>query len=182
MELGPIQQEDKLVLQALIKMTCPKVLVEFGFLRGDSARAILEVMRSDAKLISYDTHPIGIIEDPRLTIVVDSQENFRSSELVDFIFLDASHDEMLNRATFRKLEPLLNDDALIIVHDTGLWKDKLMDTGGQFVDGGYAHRPQERLFVNWIHEYHPEFQQIHLHTLHENRHGLTVLQKYKTLA
>lgn len=35
-------------------------------------------------------------------------------------FLDASHDVEVNRATFERLEVLLADDALVVVHDTGM--------------------------------------------------------------
>ena len=42
--------------------------------------------------------------------------------------------------------------------------------------GDFAHRPDEREFVNWIRETRPDFSQLHLHSRATLRHGLTLLQ------
>lgn len=180
--LGAIQKEDEALLQAIILMTCPKKLVEFGYLHGDSARAFLSVMKPDASLVSYDIDPIGrASSDPRFLLKTMSQTDYEETD-VDFVFFDASHDLQLNRETFKKVEPTLLQEAIIAVHDTGLWNEVVMDTGGWSVGNGYAHRPGERLFVNWIKETYPEYQVLHLHTEAELRHGITILQKYNKLS
>lgn len=180
MKIGPIQYEDELLLQAIIKMTCPLKCVELGFLEGYSTRKILEAMSNDAQLISYDNSIDGHIDDNRFTFKRLSQTDYDESN-VDFIFFDASHDLELNKITFEKIIPSLNDGAIIAIHDTGLWNEMIIDTQGKFVSEGYAHRPDEREFVNWIKETYPNFQQIHFHTLRQIRHGMTILQKYRKL-
>lgn len=179
MELGKIQKEDELLIQAIIKMTCPLKLVELGYLNGYSTGIILDSMRPDARLISYDNTTQSKTNDPRFTFKHLSQEDYEE-ENVDLIFFDASHDFELNKNTFNKVYPTLNEGAIVIVHDTGLWDKMVLDTGGKWIGKGYAHRLGERLFVNWIHD-NSGMQTIHFHTLKETRHGITILQKYKEL-
>lgn len=133
-------------------------------------------MRPDAKLTSYDnTVTSSNITDKRFTFKNKSQTDIEE-ENIDFIFFDASHDLDLNIETFNKLK--LSENAIIAIHDTGLWDKMLMDTGGQWIGNGYAHRPDEIRFVQWIKENYPEYQVINFHTLKETRHGITLLQKY----
>ncbi len=175
MELGPVQDCDVLLLQAVIKMTCPLNLVELGYLNGYSTRKILEAMRPDAKLTSYDSTVRGTdIIDERLTFKNQSQIEVNEKD-IDFIFFDASHDLEINKETWKKLN--LTDDCIIAIHDTGLWDKMIMDTGGQWIGKGYAHRQGERDFVKWIKENEPEYQIINFHTLKETRHGITLIQK-----
>lgn len=179
MVLGPAQDEDVLLLQAVIKITCPLKLVELGHLNGYSAKKILEVMREDAVLTSYDPTVNSNINDPRFIFKKQGQEEYNETE-VDFIFFDASHDLEINKQTFLKVLPTLNKNAIIAVHDTGLWNTMVLDTGGYWIDNGYAHRPDERAFVNWLQEQY-NFNAIHFHTLRETRHGMTLLQLDNTL-
>ena len=152
MEIGPIQNEDVLLIQAVIKMTCPSVLVELGYLNGFSTRKILEVMREDAHLTSYDNTVINSnITDARFTFKNKSQTEVDEKN-IDFIFFDASHNLDLNKETLLKVEKTLNKNAIIAIHDTGIWNEMVMDTGGYWVKDGYVHRPDEREFVKWLKE------------------------------
>jgi len=179
-KLGPIQKEDELLLKAIIKMTNPKKCVELGFFNGFSAKTMLDALEQDAKLISYDNTVHGNINDKRFTFKYKSQVEYEENN-VDLVFFDASHDLQLNIATFLKVIPSLNNKAIIAIHDTGAWKEMILDTGGYFIKEGYLHRPDERKFVNWIKENYPEFQQIHFHSLSKIRHGMTLLQRYSKL-
>lgn len=180
MILGPIQHEDVLLLQAVIKMTQPKKCVEFGFLQGYSSKVLLEAMTDDAALVSYDPTVKGMLPDSRFTFKKLSQTKYEEPE-ADFVFFDAAHELELNKETFEKVLPTLNDGAIIAVHDTGLWDVMVEDVGGHWIGNGYAHRPEERQFINWIKETYPDFQVINFHTLNRTRHGITLLQKYNKL-
>jgi hypothetical protein len=46
----------------------------------------------------------------------------------------------------------------------------------------YEHQPDERAFVNWLLDEHPELRQIHLHSRRTVRGGLTLLQRSSPLA
>lgn len=172
-ELGPIQHEDALFLQAVIKMTCPMQLVELGHLNGHSTKIILDAMRDDAHLTSYDPTVDSSISDSRFTFKKQSQEEVSEKD-IDFIFFDASHDLEINQKTFQNIEKNLTEQAIIAVHDTGLWNEMVLDTGGYWIGSGYAHRPDERAFVIWLQE--KGYNAIHFHTLKELRHGMTLLQ------
>lgn len=190
---GPIQRDEALLLYALVKTVDPKTIVEFGFFKGHSAINFLKAISSDARLYSYDISDASIqqasrIRDKRFQFIFKSQAEFEPSDidnrLVDLAFFDASHNFNLNLATFEKLRLVLNEGALIVVHDTGAWHGNLKGfktPEGYFIGGstsaGYIHRPDERMFVNYIRETFSDFDQIHLHSISKIRHGLTVLQR-----
>lgn len=180
--LGPLLDEDAEILKAIILLTTPLVVLEFGHLFGDSSRAMLSVMREDARLISIDKDMPARVKDSRFTFHQISQEEYIPTEKIDFVFLDASHDFELNKKTFENIKPFLSDKAIVAVHDTGTWPSNLwnFNLGHETSDGRYAHCPDEIHFVNWLFENEPDYQQIHFHSVHEPRHGITLIQK-KTL-
>jgi predicted O-methyltransferase YrrM len=196
---GPVQRDEALLLYSVIRVTRPKTLVELGFLRGHSAFNFLRAMDPDAQLYSFDVEPLAeqaaqvIFErDHRLHFRLKSQSEVSADDVdgrpVDFVFFDASHDLAINQKTFAQLESLLSARAIVAVHDTGVWtRDSLRDApkssayarenpGYWLADGNFAHRPEERAFVNWIAETRPHFGQIHLHSESTLRHGVTLLQ------
>lgn len=184
-QLGPLMKEDAAVLQALIRATNPKTLIEFGHLLGESAKVMLEAMDSDAVLHSYDpTQDSSISDEPRFIFHKQSQTEISGIENIDFVFLDASHEYDLNMETFLKIKDNLSPKAIIIVHDTGSWAGgNVFDITWGHPDGNgcWVHRPDEQLFVDWIKKAYPEFQQIHLHSVQQVRHGMTILQRYHKL-
>lgn len=180
--LGPALDEDIKVLQAIIQATDPKLVIEFGFFHGKSAKGMLDAMSPDARIISYDCTKDGKIDDPRFTFMKKSQEDFEPVPNVDFVFLDASHDLDLNRLTWIALEPCLTPNAIVAVHDTGTWPSNLWNRPeGYDLGGRYIPRPDERRFVNWLKVHYPDYQQIHLHSNTQVRHGITLLQHYNHL-
>lgn len=177
-QLGPILDQDASLLDAIIKMTDPKLVIEFGYFWGKSASVMLNAMSSDARLISYDNTKNPSVADTRFEFKRLSQEEFEPVDGVDFVFLDASHDFELNKITFEKLLPCLSHRAIIAVHDTGTWPGNVFNAqaGYDLDDNEYIHCPGERIFVNWISENYPDFQQIHLHSFPKIGHGITLLQ------
>lgn len=178
--LGPLLEQDAEFLKAIIKMTTPKVLIEFGHFLGHSAKAMLSVMGPDAILHSFDNTRGPGVYDSRFVFHNESQEVDHGITDIDFIFLDASHYLDLNKKTFLNFKDRLSDKAIIAIHDTGTW------IGGNVFDaerghlnqkGEWVHCPEEIDFVNWIREEYPEFDQIHFHSSRQVRHGITLLQK-----
>ena len=99
--------------------------------------------------------------------------------------------------------PLLADDAVVAIHDTGYWSKAFLDahpspearadplwrpgpvrrSGPLGKDEHYLHpnAVDERRFVEWIDEaYRGQFSMVHFHTLRYLRNGLTVLQRDRT--
>jgi predicted O-methyltransferase YrrM len=196
---GPLQRDEALLLYGLVRVIRPKTVLEFGFLRGHSAFNFLLALDADAALYSFDVEPMAeqaartIIErDQRLRFRLKSQDQITADDVdgrrIDFVFFDASHDLEINQRTFQRIEGLLAPRAVVAVHDTGAWaRDRIQlspmaitytqeNADHWLPSGDFAHRPDERRFVNWVGEARPDFGQIHLHSVHTLRHGLTLLQ------
>src|SRR4030095_10309050 len=81
---GPIQREEALLLFALTRVLRPKVLVEFGFLCGHSARNFLVAMDPDARLYSFDIDKntyLHKVPDERFCLIYKSQDAFDWSDV-----------------------------------------------------------------------------------------------------
>ena len=202
--IGPVQREEALFLLGMIRVLRPRVLVELGFSRGRSAFNFLQAMGTDAesKLYSFD------IADSCEEIATKyfsgranfkfqkkSQEEITAADIegkkAEFVFIDAAHEIDINQRTWAALLPLLAEDVTVAVHDTGLWhRDLLLPLHEKLAkesperwlnETEYQHQPDERVFVNWIVQTHPEFQALHFHTNRTLRHGITILQRRKIL-
>ena len=200
---GPVQRDEALLLYALTRVLRPRVVVEVGFLGGQSAFNFLQALRPDAMLYSFDI--AGSAEEIAAKMF-SGFENFRFQRVsqdeitpehvdgrpVDLLFLDASHELELNQRTFDRLAPMLQDGGVLVVHDTGTWAAAHMsgrhraaaaaDPEQWLSDEEYEHRREERQFVNWVLEHRPEYAQLHLHSRYALRHGLTLLQRRRPLA
>lgn len=187
--IGPIQRDEALLLFALVRVVDPKTLVEFGFYQGHSAINFLKAMSPDARLYSFDISSDSMkaarrINDTRFNFLFKSQSEFEPSDVdnrtVDLVFFDAAHDFQLNLTTLERLMDSLSERALIVVHDTGIWHGdlkRLKTPEGYFLNSGYIHQPDERMFVNHIKANMNGFEMIHLHCTSKFRHGLTVIQR-----
>lgn len=192
---GPIQSDEALFLYSLVKVLRPKVIVEFGFYLGHSAINFLRAMPENCKLYSFDhwvksKQVASQIKDDRFKFIFKNQQDFFSEDidnnLIDIIFIDASHKCEINIKMFNKIKNSLNENALILIHDTGSWNidylgeqiKNIPSPGHYFLNKKeYLHQPDERWFVNYLRRHYPKFNQIHLHSLNTLRHGLTILQR-----
>jgi hypothetical protein len=190
-----LQKDEALCLYSLVKMTNPKVIVEFGFFRGFSAKNFLASMANDCILYSYDPDPksrpfVQRIKDKRFKFVFKKGEEFSPVDIkhkpIDFVLIDAEHNLRSNVRIFNKIKGFLTPNSVIAVHDTGLYYREFKSEtwtvpGGYLVGKGYVHQPEERVFVNYLKFAYPAYQQIHLHSTRVGRMGLTILQKYHGL-
>lgn len=200
--IGPLQRDEALFLNGLIRVLRPAVVVEFGLSTGQSAYNFLQAMNGYGEFYSYDITDIsatvareGFGGFSNFHFLKKSQADFLWDDIgrrpIDFVFIDASHNLELNQKTFQAILPALRDEAIIAVHDTGTWvkehfsaKNKTYAElgGGRWVnEQELEHTPDERGFVNWIGAGHPEFQVIHCHSKNCLRHGLTLIQKKRVL-
>jgi predicted O-methyltransferase YrrM len=192
---GPIQRDEALFLHGLVRVVRPQTVAEIGFFRGASAFNFLRALDPDARLYSFDVDP-GCEERARRNFGYDRRLVFRTrsqteltlddtdGRLADFVFLDASHDLSLNKATFDRLMPMMATDAILAIHDTGTAPRRFLPRGHYFFDSPVGWigderevEPDERGFVNWLLDRHPEFSQIHLHSVRVLRCGITLLQR-----
>lgn len=192
---GPVQRDEALFLYGLLRVIRPQTVVEIGFLAGRSALNFLAALEPTARLYSFDIQErwgrrarelFG--HDSRFTFVLRSQSDVTAADVdhrpVDFVFLDASHDLLLNQATFTRLLPLLSERVIVAVHDTGTVPRRLfpswhwlLDSDAGWVGDEYEGRPGNRAFVNWLLEVRPEFAQMHFHATTTIRCGITLIQR-----
>lgn len=196
--LGPLQREEALMVFALTRVLRPRVIVEFGFFHGDSTFNFLRAADKGTKVFSFDIGdiPAAIAERnfrrfENFRFIRKSQAEFEATDIdghkIDLVLIDAAHELSLNVATFTRIRASLADNAVILVHDTGTWaKEHFSELNSLFAEfrpaqwlntREFEHQPEERWFVNWILREHPEFSQIHLHSLNTMRHGITILQR-----
>ena len=207
---GPVQRDEALLLHAMVRVLRPSTVVEIGFLRGDSALNFLCALDADARLYSFDIDPASesvarerFRHDSRFVFRRRSQADLTAEDMdgrrPDLVFLDAAHDFELNRTTFSRLLPIMSPNAILAVHDTGTVPRRFVEPGAipsplavvgnwwrEHPDIGWIGderevEPDERAFVNWVLEKHPDFSQIHLHSTRTFRYGLTLLQRSTAL-
>jgi predicted O-methyltransferase YrrM len=192
---GPVQREEALFLYALLRVVRPRTAVETGFFKGRSALNFLCALDADARLYSFHIDEncaerarelFG--QDPRFTFRIRSQTELTRDDIdgreADFVFLDASHDFDLNRATFLQLLPLMASNAIPAVHDTGTIPRQFLpsdhywfESSIGWIDDEREVFPDERAFLNWVLDEHPEFSQVHFHSRRTKRCGITGLQR-----
>jgi len=206
MHFGSILEEEAKCLGGLVSMLNPMTVVEFGFAGGESSRDFLNYMGKDSKIYSFDIESNSLnisrgIKDNRFKFIHKSQTDFLHSDIdnrvIDFCFLDASHNCDLNIQTFNKIKEHMSRDAILVTHDTGGWRRKFslkdgrenywirevapFDPGYYITEDEYGPQIGEREFVNYITEGDSGFVVINLHTPHAFRHGLTMFQKERSL-
>lgn len=196
--VGPLQRDEALALFGIVRALRPLTVVEFGFFHGHSAFNFLCALSEDARLYSYDVDDESAKRarsemgfDPRLTFIHKSQTDFSPDDIhrlkIDFVFFDAAHLLRLNTETFSKTLPHLSPSAIVAVHDTGLWDkrylkevhhDHIKANGSTWITPDLcAHQPEEREFVDWILNMHPQFGAIHFHSTNTLRHGFSLIQR-----
>lgn len=179
--LGPILEEDIAFLQGLLLQTMPKVVVEYGYLLGVSAKAMLDVLSPDARLTSIDANPLCVpLSDPRFTLLIQDQTSTHGiPSRIDFCFLDASHGLEPNKQTFLTVFSRLSKGGIILVHDTGVWPCNPYTGYSVGEDRGayYVHHPEELAFINWVSTQMQTANVVNLRTLSAFRHGFTIIQR-----
>ena len=184
-KLGAMLEPEARLLQALIQVTLPETIVEFGYHGGYSSGKMLEALDYPAMIYSYDVKrpsPALIRSDKRLKIHWKDMKTFSSEDVdgreVDLVFFDASHDYEDNMVAWKALEPCLADDAYLVIHDTGYWITENFDYPlGEDEDGKRYHCPDERRWVTWLEG--EGWNAVTFFTDKRVRHGITVLQRKK---
>ena len=203
---GPIQRDEAIAIFGLIRTLRPNTIVEFGFYTGHSAFNFLRALGETGRIYSYDVLDeclrrarTELAFADQFTFVHKSQNEFHHSDIdfrpIDFVFFDGAHDLQINIETFQRIRPHLTEQAIIAIHDTGLWvrdyirkpQSELMERepsplkGCWITNDLYSCAIDERKFVNWLISEYDEYGAIHLHSTNTLRHGISLVQKQLTL-
>ena len=194
--IGPMQDDEALLLYALVQTTHVARVLELGGLSGFSARTFLTAMHAkrSGRVYTVDLNKVPQVQwsggsDHRHVALVKDAARLEPADVdfepLDLVLLDC-HDFNATRATFRQLKRhgLLRPDAYLVLHDTGLHSrlvhPVLKDVAVPF-RGKLIHQPVERIFADWLPVAYPSdgWQRISLHddSRQPMRHGLTIMQR-----
>eukprot|EP00966_Prymnesium_polylepis_P189305 4385776-Prymnesium_polylepis.1 len=194
--IGPMQDDEALLLYALVQTTQVARVLELGGLSGFSARTFLTAMHAKGRgrVYTVDLNKVPEVQwsggsDHRHIALVKDAARLEPADVdfepLDLVLLDC-HNFNATRATFRQLRRhrLLRPDAYLVLHDTGLHyrlmhpvlKDLVVPFRGKLI-----HQPVERIFADWLPAAYPSdgWQRISLHddSRQPMRHGLTIMQR-----
>ena len=192
--LGPVQRSEAIAIYGLIRSIRPKRVVEIGFGEGDSTEALLAATSGipGATVTSYDIrvswqHALLLTKKyAHLEVIQADQTSLDlGPDVVDFLFLDASHSIDQNKAFWRTNESRLGPGSYVVIHDTGLWADGWFDDASLANFGkrgsrrgveGRFHQPGEVEFVEWLTE-NNGWTRVDIGSRNCFRHGFTILQR-----
>jgi hypothetical protein len=178
---GPIQDDEALLLYALVRCLGVRVVIEAGGQTGYSARNFLA---AGADVVSIDINPMQVLDEERHTFVHSSIGAVGMHQLprCDLVFYDSHAEE--EQYGFHKravAAGVINSRTTVVVHDTGLHSQQFVPWAVQ-CNLGWAHQPAERRFTERL--VADGWQRVHVHddAASEPRHGLTILQRPRSLA
>lgn len=160
---GPIQDDEALLLFALIRVIRIKRILEFGSVPGYSATNFLAAINGNGTVYSVDwgeDGPTPKVADNHIVItknVADLEPEELGNEPIDLVFFDC-HAYEAELCIFQKLRRagIITDKTILVLHDTNLWptKDAPNLTNAKWpdiayeVEGGWVFCPPERQLVN----------------------------------
>jgi predicted O-methyltransferase YrrM len=189
--LGPIQDDEALLLYSIIKTCRLKTIVEIGGLSGYSAINFLQAVGDSGTVYTIDIVPSLTSLKHNHKVIIKNAKNIEPIDIdnnhIDLIFFDAHayEEQMLLFSKFINNQ-LINEDSFIALHDTGTHA-KQFTSGSYETTDGWVHQQAERKMVNTLVNEHG-YSCINFHTKldkHDDalpfRHGLTILKKFKDL-
>lgn len=176
---GPIQDDEALLLYALIRCAGIKVVLEAGGQTGYSARNFL---MAGATVFTVDTQPVRKLHG-RHHVIQASIGDVGLDEIprCGLVFLDAHVEEEQWRFCERAVKAgVIDDETTLVVHDTGLHREKCVDWAVP-CGAGWAHQPADRRLVERLADDGWHCVHVHDDQADEPRHGLTILQRPRVL-
>jgi predicted O-methyltransferase YrrM len=194
---GPIQDDEALLLYALVRVMRVRRVLEVGGLNGYSARNFLAALGDEtgAAVYTCDINPVPSQAANHFVLTKDCAQ-IQVDELhgrpLDLIFFDA-HALQPQLALLDRLQRagLLTADTVLALHDTNLHPHKTapwsyaLAQDGQLL--GYVHQAAEREMVNQLHQRGWDALSLHLRSDRADprmpiRHGISLMQRFRHLA
>lgn len=194
---GPVQDDEALLLYALVRVMRVRRVLEVGGLNGYSARNFLAALadETDAAVYTVDLQPVPRLA-PNHHVITQDCATLQPAQLhgrpFELVFFDA-HVAEPQLALLDRLQAagLLREDSVLALHDTNLhpaqtapWAYPVQREGET---EGWVHQAAERQMVNTLHERGWEALNLHLPLSRGDqrlriRHGLTLMQRFRPLA
>jgi len=155
---GPIQDDEALLLFALIRVTRIKRILEFGGVPGYSAKNFCEALNGEGMVYSVDWGVDGVTPkqgENHIVIVKNTAEvtaEDLGNEPIDLVFFDC-HAYEAELCAFQNLKRagIITDKTIFAFHDTNLLptENALGYPNISYeVEGGWVFCPPERQLVN----------------------------------
>lgn len=180
--LGPIQDDEALLLFAVCRVTCARRIAEFGGESGYSARNFLAAVRNAADAVVYtvDRNPVPQ-QAPNHRLIQKSAQDVCPDEFdgrpLDLVLFDC-HDFAQQLQAFQTLSRsgVISQATSIALHDTGTHPQQYVPWAFRGVDG-FIHQPAERDLVSYLQDHGYECLSFHAPQPAaplQFRHGLTL--------
>ena len=189
--IGPVQDDEALLLFSLVRCCRIKRIVEVGAGDGYSARNFLRAAgwAPDAIVYSIDSEPVTELGENHV-VIQKCASKVEAGDLsmcpVELIFFDC-HDFDAQMTLFHRLraDGVILDSTLIVLHDTNLHPGRI-GHGDYMIEGGWVHQKCERRMVNALHamgyDCLPLTTKIDSHGPQlPFRHGLTICRRFSEL-
>jgi hypothetical protein len=191
--IGPIQDDEALLLFAIVRVMRLRHILEIGGLGGYSATNFLKAVGEEGIVFTCDVNPQSK-RAPNHRVIAKDARTLDKGDLdcvpLDMVFFDchvyAAQMELF--VTLRRAGLIL-DRTLLALHDTNLHPRQFVpwaypvDSG----DAGFVHQAPERQMVNDFKRM--GYDAICFHTMmdcHNDklpfRHGVTIMKKFVPLA
>jgi len=194
---GPIQDDEAMLLYAVVRTMRVRRVLEIGGLSGYSARNFLRALSWDVDTAVYtvDLNPVKSQAPNHYTICKDVAK-LEAEELhgkpLDLVFFDCHvFDAQMGMYVRLVNKGLITDDTIIALHDTNLhprksapWSYPIRDTDGVC---GYVHQDVERKMVNTLRkDFGYDVFCAHTDVRRNDerlpfRHGVTLMKKFVEL-
>lgn len=187
---GPIQDDEALLLFALVRVMRLKRILEVGGLSGYSAMNFLQAVGPEGTVFTVDIDPVPTLA-PNHIVIQKNVEELTSHELghdpIDLLFFDCHvYDAQMKALERLQSAGLVVDETVIALHDTNL-HPKQFASWAYPVEDGWVHQAVERKMVNDLKGL--GYEVIPFHTkmdAHDDsfpyRHGVTIARKFKQLS
>ena len=194
---GPIQDDEALLLYAMVRGMRIKRVLELGGLSGYSARNFLRALSWDAGTAVYtvDLDPVASQAPNHFTIQKDAALIDAADvhgQPLDLVFFDCHvYDAQMDMYVRLVNKGLITDATVIALHDTGLhprksapWSYPIQDADGVC---GYVHQDVERKMVNALRrDFGYDAFCVHTDVRRNDdrlpfRHGVTLMKKFVEL-
>ena len=194
--MGPIQDDEALLLYSLVRCMLMRTVLEIGGLGGYSANNFCKAVGPLGRVYSIDINPMPVVA-PNHRVVVKDARHLSRADLpdmpegpVDLIFFDC-HDYDVQMTLFERLvaDGLIGDNTTIALHDTNVHPTQTAPWVYPAPDPpGWVHCPAERRMVNELRTRHG-YEALNVHTQPTRhspalpyRHGLSILTKPRALS
>lgn len=191
--VGPVQDDEALLLYALVRGMRMQAIVEIGGLGGYSARNFLRAMDvTNGTMYTVDLNPVPRQDPVRHVTVQKNVFNLTAEDLdsrkFDLIFFDAHVVEpQMHLYSVMEQSGMVDEHTMIALHDTNLHPENFVGWAQQLEGGGWVHQRAERVMVNRLRQLgwdalslHPPFR-VHGPQL-PFRHGVTLMQRFRPMA